>query len=216
MYFIDFSHYSYIDKENEKMRIQSNLNTLKNKGKNEEKPVKDIEPIENNVNKEKNNSLQEENSRLKSKIKKYSGKLAQANKKILDLIKEKAEIISKLKITNDKNIKPNTIRWEDEQDEPTLDEKLTRFKGDYNQTAGLMPNSSFNKTINQTIGYKPYKPYNQTGDYEKQNNEGAFSQTTGGYAGGYNLDGAKINHKDDLLLQEINRNINKGMEFYNV
>ena len=33
---------------------------------------------------------------------------------------------------------------------------------------------------------------------------------------GFGYDAARINYKDDVLIDEINRNINKGMEFYNL
>lgn len=142
-----------------------NLKSLKKTIRDEEKPVKDFEIIDEkeekitNKNKDQNiekfSHIKEENSNLRKKIRKYNEKLAQANKKILELLQEKAGFIEKLKTTSEK------------------DEYLNNYKEDL----PFMTKEKPNKLMNQT--------------FDK-----------------------RLNYKDELLLDEINRNINKGMQFY--
>ena len=105
-----FNHFSLKENESEKMKVQSSLKSLKKRMKADEQPEKEYEnkatkdnlPINNAQNNEKLNQFKEENSKLKSRIRKYGEKLAQANKKIIDLMKEKAGFINKLRMEDER------------------------------------------------------------------------------------------------------------------
>ena len=182
------------ENETEKIRMEMNLKTLKQRIRQEEKPERDeenIEPKENirNVAKGKDNTdvLKEENNKLKNRIKKYEDKLAQANKKIMELIKEKAGFINKIKEKTEQN--PNAItynKW-DFRDENSLEnenqQKFGKLKPSYSEEKLPQFKSPYTGFMVQT------KPM---------------------------YDISRVNYKDEVLLDEINRNINKGMQFYNI
>jgi len=168
---------------------------LKLRIRQEEKPERDeeenVEPKENrrNISKGKENidALKEENNKIKNRIKKYGDKLAQANKKIMDLIQEKAGFINKIQENNEQNTNSITYNKWNFRDEIPLEkenkEKFSKLKPSYSE-----------ENLPQFKG-----PYT-----------GFMAQTTPMY------DISRVNYKDEVLLEEINRNINKGMQFYNL
>ena len=175
------------------MKAQSNLRNLKKLMKyDEQRPERDHENsvpkdnlppknATNSQNSDKLNSLKDENSKLKSKIRKYNEKLGQANKKILDLMKEKATLFNKLRAQSEKP-------WENPIETSTAKE----ISGNTRKNARFEEKTTIGK------------------GFEEISRSFKSPLTAFGY------DAARVGYKDDVLLDEINRNISKGMEFYNL
>lgn len=158
----------------------------------DEIPVKDIEknnfqttqqikaanPSENNQN------FKEKNILLKSKIKKYKDKLELANKKIMDLMKEKAVLLQN---QEQKKQAPFYRNWESQKELSSNQENFKTNTGFINKKSPLI------NTNEKERGFS-YDPVSRNINMIKG--------------------GAQISYKDEILLEEIQKSINNGMQFY--
>lgn len=156
----------------------------------DEKPVKDNQNISSQTKPIKIPleipEIKEENLKLKRKIERHKKRLDQANKKIVDLIKEKAALTQKVSEYEETNKKPIYKNWESQKE---ITSKI--------QTA-------------QNQGQRQYLTSKSPFLMENDSKDRGYSKEN------LNKNRGQISRKDEILLEEINRNINSGMSFYKI
>lgn len=156
----------------------------------DEKPVKDNQNISSQTKPIKipleTSEIKEENLKLKRKIERLKKRLDQANKKLVDLIKEKAVLTQKVSEYEETNKKPIYKNWESQKE---ITSKI--------------------QTV-QSQGQRQYLSSKSPFLMENDSKDRGYSKEH------LNKNRGQISRKDEILLEEINRNINSGMSFYKI
>ena len=175
------------------MKAQSNLRTLRKLIKqDEQRPERDNENSIPKDNIPKKIGINNQNSDKINEINNENNKLKAKNRKYnekLSLANKKILELMKEKAILYNNLKSQSEKpWENHFEASTVKDIPGNLRGN----ARFDEKATVGKTFEEN--YKSLKS----------------PLTNFGY------DAARVNYKDDVLLDEINRNISKGMEFYNL
>lgn len=171
------------------MKVQASLKAFQRTMRRDQRADKDDDenlsletkkPKEDQI--QRVSQLKEENSKLKLRLQKHGEKLSLANQKIIDLMKDKAALIQRLKETQAEKPWENSHFLGKSKDIERFGERNPRgklFEDKANDFEGERAMRTVKSPLT-AIGYDP----------------------------------TKVSYKDDVLLEEIQRNIARGIEFY--